>query len=523
MAQRLLKFGGAILHEKNASHAANAELIEVSAPVSTAAVLYEKVRSTIDYQEEHLLRRNAILRFLRRHLGSDASLQETAELLLKELVWAKYLPNKSIPTGFAGEIVPIFAKAGPLLAAADGMKGYQDKATDWVLDVLSTELEYKIVSHVKEEALVSFMYEEERMRMSWDKAVRVAPEERDLLLYVAIHKTLLVSNEATLRFRVLTLYYPNWSSGISAEEVATIAAGLPTILPAVERIVHHPMIEKLCIALRRKTGVFRVLSDIVTKQPEHVPELVEDPESMDEQVAKVLREHMSAFGGRLRRTVFRTVAFLFLTKMLLALILEVPYDYFILGATDFVPLGINIFFHPLFLALISLTVSLPEKKNVIDYQEAVRAILVGADHQLLHIRMKDDRRGALFTFFTFLYAVLFLAIYTAIGFVLSGLGFSWLSTTLFLFFFSLVTFFGVKIRQSAKDIIVSDARSGFVGSFFDILMLPIVRMGRWLSANVAKINVFIYFFDFIVEAPFKVAIRVIESWFAFVREKKEEI
>ena len=54
-------------------------------------------------------------------------------------------------------------------------------------------------------------------------------------------------------------------------------------------------------------------------------------------------------------------------------------------------------------------------------------------------------------------------------------------------------------------------------------MLPIVRMGRWLSANVAKINVFIYFFDFIVEAPFKVAIRVIESWFAFVREKKEEI
>lgn len=523
MAERFLKFGGAILHEKNAAHAVNAELIEVSAPVSTAAVLYEKVRSTIDYQEEHLLRRNAILRFLRRHLGNETPIQETAELLLKELVWAKYLPNKSIPTGFAQELVPIFAKASPLLRAVDAMQGDRDAATDWILDILSTELEYKIVSHVKEEALVSFMYEEQRMRMTWDKHVRVAPEERDLLLYVAIHKTLLVSNDATLRFRVLTLYYPSWSTGISSQELASITAGLPTVIASVERVIHHPVVEKLCIGIRRKTGVFRVLSDIVSKKPERVPELVEDPEEMDGEVAKVLREHMGNFGGRLRRTVFRTVLFLFLTKMLLALILEVPYDYVAFGFVDPVPLAINVFFHPLFLALISLTISLPEKKNITDYQAAVRAILVGADDRLLHTRVKADRQGALFAFFNVLYGMLFVAVYVGIAYALSHLEFSWLSTVLFLFFFSLVTFFGVKIRQSVKDIILSDARSGFIGSFFDILMLPIVRMGRWLSSNVAKINVFIYFFDFIVEAPFKVAIRVIESWFAFVREKKEEI
>jgi hypothetical protein len=54
-------------------------------------------------------------------------------------------------------------------------------------------------------------------------------------------------------------------------------------------------------------------------------------------------------------------------------------------------------------------------------------------------------------------------------------------------------------------------------------LLPIVRAGAWLSIRVAKINVFIYFFDFILEAPLKVAIEFVESWLAFVREKKEEI
>jgi hypothetical protein len=29
--------------------------------------------------------------------------------------------------------------------------------------------------------------------------------------------------------------------------------------------------------------------------------------------------------------------------------------------------------------------------------------------------------------------------------------------------------------------------------------------------------------DFIIEAPFKMAIEVVESWIAFVREKKEDI
>jgi hypothetical protein len=187
------------------------------------------------------------------------------------------------------------------------------------------------------------------------------------------------------------------------------------------------------------------------------------------------------------------------------------------------PLLVNVTFHPVFLAFIGLTVSIPEKKNSEDYLSVCRAIAVGAPHELLSVRIRRDARSTALSVFRLLYGVLFLAVFGVIGVLLHGFGFHGLSIGLFLFFISLVTFFGIRIRSSTKDVVVSDARNGFLGTAFDIVMLPIVRAGAWLSIRVSKINVFIYFFDFIIEAPLKVAIEFVESWLTFVREKKEEI
>lgn len=523
MSQRLLNFAAALKGGGGYTTSTHAEVIEVSAPISTAAVFYEKVRATIDYQEEHLLRRNAILRFLKRNLGSETPREELAGQLLKELVWAKYLPNKAVPTSFVEELVPIFTKYEALLRAADHARKNREESFNWILDVFSTELEYQIISHTDDESLVSYMYEEMRGRVAWDKTVEVKPEEGDLFLFTAIHRILLTSNVATLRYRVLTLYYPDWAGASSESRIAEVTAGLPKIMAVVDRAIFHPITQKLQILVRRRAGIFRAVYDVVKEHKDDLSELIEDPEFVDREVAKALAERTKKFKSRLNRTVFRAIAFLFITKMLLALVIEVPYDLLVEKSAKFYPLAINIFFHPLFLALISLTVSIGEKQNKTDYQSAVRALLVGVDDRLLNIRVKAPRRGFWSNIFGFIYALLFVVIYGAIAWLLSNFGFNWLSITLFLFFISLVTFFGIRIRQSVKDIVASEGRSGFFGTIFDILMLPIVRAGRWLSTKVAKINVFIYFFDFIIESPFKVAIRVIENWFTFIKEKKEEI
>ena len=53
--------------------------------------------------------------------------------------------------------------------------------------------------------------------------------------------------------------------------------------------------------------------------------------------------------------------------------------------------------------------------------------------------------------------------------------------------------------------------------------MPILSLGQILSRGLAKLNFLTAFFDFIIEAPFKLVIEVIEEWISFVRAKREEI
>ena len=110
MPEHLKKLAVRLRPPSAGERGAGVETIEVSAPVSTAASWYERVRNTLDYQEEHLLRRNAILRILKRFLGADAPLSSLSGDLLKELVWAKYLPNKTVPVSLQNELSPVIAK-----------------------------------------------------------------------------------------------------------------------------------------------------------------------------------------------------------------------------------------------------------------------------------------------------------------------------------------------------------------------------------------------------------------------------
>ena len=55
------------------------------------------------------------------------------------------------------------------------------------------------------------------------------------------------------------------------------------------------------------------------------------------------------------------------------------------------------------------------------------------------------------------------------------------------------------------------------------LFLPIVSVGRWLSFNISRINIFVFIFDVLIELPLQALLEITEEWFAFLKEKKEEI
>ena len=71
--------------------------IHVDYIASSVASFYEKIRSIVDYQEEHLLRKNAFERIIRRRLVIKRNGQDIAKPLIYELIRAGHFPNDTIP------------------------------------------------------------------------------------------------------------------------------------------------------------------------------------------------------------------------------------------------------------------------------------------------------------------------------------------------------------------------------------------------------------------------------------------
>jgi Na+-transporting NADH:ubiquinone oxidoreductase subunit NqrB len=106
---------------------------------------------------------------------------------------------------------------------------------------------------------------------------------------------------------------------------------------------------------------------------------------------------------------------------------------------------------------------------------------------------------------------------------LNILRFNWLGILIFLFLFSVINFFNALVRQPVRELLVEREKEGMIGMFIDTLSMPFVRIGKWMSTNFSRVNVFIFLFDVIIEAPFKVVVRFIREWAGFIRRKKEEI
>src|SRR3989338_10071170 len=83
---------------------ANISVDEVAARVAS---FYEKIRGVVDWREEHLLRKTAIERILKRRVFTKTPGEDFAEPFLEELVRGGHFPNESIPKRKIPEIQQI--------------------------------------------------------------------------------------------------------------------------------------------------------------------------------------------------------------------------------------------------------------------------------------------------------------------------------------------------------------------------------------------------------------------------------
>jgi hypothetical protein len=497
-------------------------VLKVNTLTSSVAQMYEKLRTVIDYNEEHLLRKNAIFRILKRpFLDFSGDIKQTSEFLIKELISAGYLPNEKLPESMKLVIAEILSKYQLLIREIQDRKGVlrQGKEFVWIQAMAAAEIEEKLAPSHQEKVYIKFLFDECKKRFEIDYP-SLDEKTRDLYLYVAVNRSLVKSDRAMLHYFLLRLYYPQWKDEYESV-IPYIAENINEIKEQLEEPIDNKLVNKLIKKIHRYSVMTQAIKAVVESEDTDIPQLA-DGEYLRSRVETVTLERYKTVRKRLSKQMSRAIIYIFFTKMLLALAIEVPLDSYIYGEVHVVSLMINVLVPVVLMILIALSISSPGKKNTDEMVQGVVEMLDDAPSKVEYVRPIKARSFMTKVLFNVIYVIAFLIPFYFIVKVLAILNFSILSMILFIVFLSIVSFFGVRIRYQMKDLVVLKKKETFMSELVDFFTTPIIRFGRWLSLNFSKVNVFTIFLDLFVEAPLKIILQVLDDWFGFVKEKKDD-
>ncbi|MFA6099219.1 MAG: hypothetical protein WCV50_06815 [Patescibacteria group bacterium] len=501
--------------------------VKIHEAVGKVAYIYEKVRNAVDYQEEHLIRKNAIARMLKRRIMTKERGSVIAEPLIRELIRAGYLKNNFFLEKRIPDIEKIIGKYISLITQTVGHyqvlhQQKKNKTFNWIISAASYEIEEYLSPSIKEDALVECMYK--IIRPNLGLAAEIPnDEDRDIQIYIAIHRALIKSDKAMLRYHLIYYYAPEWRFMESAE-IPAFAQQLPALITRIEQQISNKMSDRLFRYVKKFAPLFSIIKDVLNQNPDNLPALLQDPLQLEKTIRQACQLRYLQASSKLTRGVIRSIIYIFLTKTLMAFIFELPYETIVLKQVKILPLAINVIFHPFLMFIIATSIRIPAEKNTSKIIQGIYEIVYDpAEKEILKKREETFKTSpVLNVIFTLLYFITFIITFGGIIWLLHTLKFSIVSGFLFVFFLSVISFFGLHLRNTAKELVVVSKRENFFMVIFDFFTLPVVRVGRWIAGKTSKVNVFMFVMDFIIEAPFKVLIETIEDWIAFQRQKKEE-
>jgi len=493
--------------------------INVHAAVSRFSFLYELIRNAVDYKDDHLLRKAAIARILRRQLVLERDPDVIARHLVRELIAARYLPNGELSESIADDVAIRIRKYQTLERCRVGSKSH----FSWLMGVVSVEIEELLVDATQQKALVTFFYERvvDRVKVT---GAQIDDTELRLQVYLACYRTLLKADDEVLSYKLLRAYLPEWlRPGEWLEHPQAIAERMIGIERRIRMSLEHPLAPKFQRTVKPWAVSLNILRDALAEKPDEAAAILEKPESLHAVVTRIAERRYNDAKKRLRRGAVRATMYLLVTKMLLAFAVEVPLEYLWYNAVAIPALAINLLFPPTLMFFVGLLIHVPGKNNTEKLQSNIDQLLStqGVTIREVRVARKHSVLGQLLLQLG--YGLLFILIFGGVALLLIALEFTWVSAVIFVFFLCVVSFFAFRLRMNAREYVIVAGKDTFGSLAMDFISLPILRAGRLLSQSISRINVFLFIFDFLFEAPFKMFLTVLEEWFAFIKEKKEEL
>lgn len=488
--------------------------INVAGVGRVVSAAYEQLRNAAEYTQEHLLRQRAIRRFYIRNLSFHSRKKfgsSIADELVIELTQAGYIKNDTLPVAVTDQLKAVIHRHYDNFWRMRDAGVTYDYASGIALDLLSVESESLIGEDPAQSAFTIFAY---RHYLSVLQKETFVPEGSngdtyEAGLYVAVHKALRKSDLATIRFDMQRL------QKVSDDDIHAYVQFYVT----VDGIFYSKSNDRLTRYISRFGAPMRVLKSML-ENAEDTPDLLPHKEQFLSAYEAHIRRTYEETRERLNKGVIKSIIFLIITKALIGLSIEIPYDLLVSGTIATMPLVVNLLTPIVYMALLRSGLKLPGVANTNAIRSYAENMLYGQAGRELYATPRKKRYNIGFTIaYTFMFFLVF-------GYVIGqliALDFNIVQGGIFFIFLGTASFLGFRLSRLVRELELVTSRVGIVSSLRDFLYMPFILLGQWLSDKYARVNIIALILDTLIELPLKTILRLVRQWSDFLNEKKEEI
>lgn len=496
------------------------EGMQVNPIVSEIATLYEKFRNAIDYREEEVILRTTIERILRRRLLLGGRGKNIARPLVRELLWARYFPGRTVSEENIQKIEETIDVYLDLRKQLIGEFGFRDsEANEWIYELMSCEIEDVVAPSPEKEGMISYIFHilKQNITISDD-----TEETRDAQVFIAVRRAYAKNDRALLRHSLFKQYYEE----VGKSDVTRVASSFREFTQEVEKQLSYPLRHKIHAHIKKHIPPFLILDDILFTYRGEVRSLFNDTEEFARVVFATCEARYKGILTKVRRAIVRSVIFILISKAFFAFAIEGTYENIVYGHILWGTLVINIAVPVMLMGLSSLFIRVPGRKNTERIYTRILTVLseeeprLGRDIILKKVQTKNT--STIDVVFTFSWITTFIVSFGIVIFILTKLNFNPVSQAFFVFFLAIVSFLIYRINQTAHKYTVED-KQNLLTPVIDFFFLPIAKVGQRLTEGISQINIFLFLFDLVIEAPFKGLFAFFDQWFLFLHAKREDL
>lgn len=496
------------------------DAIHVPMVGSTLTTAYEQLRNASEYAEDSLLQQRAIRRYFNRVLSfhAKAPTAHLAEELVTELTQAEYLSNDYTTKSDVATIDKLIKQYYDTYWAFAEREHSLTKRHDfqaWTLDILAVKCEQVLKSHIRQLMFAHFALTYLQSKVTLKKLHRgkekIEEQDFSIVLYIAIHSAILKSDKMTIRsalidsFRVDTTNY---------ETFVAFNTRLDYLFDTKTVAYATRIVGKNGAALRFiYTGIFSDDGPITIDS-------LRTPETLEHALRGHIEHEYVALDKRLDKGILRSIVFLLITKSIIGIAIEVPYDVLVYGSILWVPLIINLFFPSIFIAFTRLTLTIPGSRNTNAVVSQVLSIIYQDEGNTPAVKIPKESHSI---GFNSAYTVMFLIMFAGLSYILHLLEFNIVQGIIFFIFLSTASFLSFRLSRQIHELEAVNAAQGTISLLRDIIYMPFIYVGQQISYRYSQVNVVAMVLDILIELPLKTVLRLVRQWMLFLNAKKDEL